>query len=148
MERMELWREKDGWKHSPLLFVVWSTQRDCARVERLYSLSGKRTLQSSPRTPSRFPRTALSIASAKSRIAPSSSSSPPDRPIPRLACSASSRADPRSPSILRSVSFSRPESSSPPLIKMARIAGDVANSNYPVLAIRIASFGASLETAS
>ena len=102
-----------------------------------YSLSGQSALQSKPSIPSRlprFPRTVLSIASANFFIPSksSSSSSPLPNPaalavpptfeeIPRLACSASSRADPRSPSIVRSVSFSL--GCSP---RIVRIADDVA----------------------
>jgi hypothetical protein len=95
----------------------------------LYSLSGQSPLQSKPTTPSRFPRTALSIDSANSPI-PASPPNPeatlPRIEIPSLACSASSRADPRSPSIVRSVSFSLGCS-----LRIVRIAVDVAflNSN-------------------
>jgi len=106
--------------------------------ETLYSRSGPFSSQLRPTRPSRLGRTAFSIASANPRTAylsPSpilillstSESNPLSSPTssrpktPTAACSASSRPDPRSPSIVRSTSFSPGWAAN-----AARIAGDVA----------------------
>jgi len=120
----DVWSEEERRPCPPLLsFLPTSFEVlycGCAMKNWLYSLSGQSKLHSKPSKPSRFPRTARSIPDANSLI-PSIPPTPPRVEIPRLACSASSRADPRIPSIVRSVSFSFGCS-----LSIVRIADDVA----------------------